>query len=542
MNADHRTAPITTPTATRGLARRDVLGLGLVTAGALALGRHPGGSPVAAPVRRLHAHTVGTPSPPPLRRFTQDLRIPPVLTPTTVVDGVDYYDIEQRVTTQQILPPPYPPSEIWGYNGQVPGPTIRQQRRGNRTVVRQKNALPEPFSTHLHGSPSQPSFDGHPEDLTWPGATKAYKYPNDEEGRTLWYHDHAIHQTAEHVYRGLAGFFVQQPHSDEVTMYGLDRLPADEFDIPLMVHDMQFASDGTVLFDDEGHDSLIGNVNLVNAVPWPRLRVQTRKYRFRLLVASVSRGYVFALSNGMPITVIGTDAGLLRKPVAVSRLRQGMAERYDVVIDFSGLPRGATVVLRNLADRGPMRDVMQFVVDSVVDDRTPLPERLNDIRFPSPATVSTTRRFRFERGGGQWVINGKPWDFDRIDARPRVGTTERWILENKSGGWFHPVHLHLVDFKIHRRNGRLPFRFERGWKDVVYVGENETVELLATFHAPPMIDPTVPVLGRYVMHCHNLVHEDHDMMAQFETQAGSHQVAAGQPSGSMMMLQWELQA
>ncbi|TPW11850.1 MAG: Bilirubin oxidase, partial [Acidimicrobiaceae bacterium] len=80
---------------------------------------------------------------------------------------------------------------------------------------------------------------------------------------------------------------------------------------------------------------------------------------------------------------------------------------------------------------------------------------------------------------------------------------------NGSGGWFHPAHIHLIDFKIVDRNGRAPFAYERGPKDVVYLGENETVRLLAKFDG----------LGKYMMHCHNLVHEDHDMMTQFEVVA-----------------------
>jgi spore coat protein A, manganese oxidase len=535
------------------ISRRQLLGLGITAAAGMALpagvlgGVAPAGTRLGALTR---ASSGGDVTPPRIPRFVQELKIPPVLSPSEVVDGVDFYDIEQRVAMQQILPPPYPATEVWGYNGMVPGPTIRQHRHGNRTVVRNKNSLPEPYSTHLHGSPSQPIFDGHPEDLTYPGETKVYKYPNDEDGRTLWYHDHAVHLTAEHVYKGLAGFFIQEPDPAEVAEFDLDRLPSGEYDVPLMFSDMQFTANGTVFFDDDDHKDLIGNVNLVNGVPWPVLRVATRKYRFRFLVASVSRGYVFSLSNGMPFTMIGTDSCLREAPVNVTRFRQGMAERYEVVIDFSALNVGDKVTLLNLAAEGPMRQVMQFVVDRAVTDTTPLPTRLYEVPFPRASDVTKRRYFLFERENDEWVINGKPWDFARVDAAPRVGDTEKWILENKSGGWFHPVHIHLVDFQVLRRNGRPPFPYERGLKDVVYVGPNERVEVLMTFHAPPVVDPTQPTLGRYVMHCHNLVHEDHDMMNQFELGAGATSTVAagmstaagGSPHRGMMMLQWELQA
>jgi hypothetical protein len=156
---------------------------------------------------------------PSMAKFERDLVVPQVLAPTSTTAATStsratrVYDLEHRVSTQQILPAPYPATEIWSYNGTVPGPTIRQTRNGPLTVVRNKNSLPagHPYSMHLHGSPSQPFYDGHPDDLTPVGATKTYRYPNSQEARTLWYHDHAIHQTAEHVYKGLAGLLPAGP-------------------------------------------------------------------------------------------------------------------------------------------------------------------------------------------------------------------------------------------------------------------------------------------------------------------------------------------
>jgi FtsP/CotA-like multicopper oxidase with cupredoxin domain len=129
-----------------------------------------------------------------------------------------------------------------------------------------------------------------------------------------------------------------------------------------------------------------------------------------------------------------------------------------------------------------------------------------------PSAAVRTRRMEFRRENGHWTVNGRIWDdvinsgFTLVEANPDLGDVEIWELVNKSGGWFHPIHIHLVDFKILDRNGRPPFAFEAGPKDTAYVGENETVRVLARFG---------PQRGRYMMHCHNLVHEDHDMMIQF---------------------------
>ena len=127
------------------------------------------------------------------------------------------------------------------------------------------------------------------------------------------------------------------------------------------------------------------------------------------------------------------------------------------------------------------------------------------------------RYLRFERQNGHWTINGLTWqevidsNFQANVGNPALNAVEVWTLENKSGGWFHPVHIHLVDFKVLDRNGRPPPAYERGPKDVVYVGENEKVRFIAKFG---------PQKGRYMLHCHNLVHEDHDMMHQFEVGTG----------------------
>jgi hypothetical protein len=123
---------------------------------------------------------------------------------------------------------------------------------------------------------------------------------------------------------------------------------------------------------------------------------------------------------------------------------------------------------------------------------------------------------RLHRSNGMWKINDTTWDdvvksnYEQIFANPQRNDIEIWDVENSSGGWFHPLHVHLVDFKVLSRtvNGISgpPRPEEKGPKDVVYVGENETVRLLMRFEHED---------GRYMIHCHNLSHEDHDMMFQY---------------------------
>jgi FtsP/CotA-like multicopper oxidase with cupredoxin domain len=299
-------------------------------------------------------------------------------------------------------------------------------------------------------------------------------------------------------------------------------IPHGPYDVPLILKDAMFQQNGDLIIDDNGEDSLYGDVILVNGRPWPLMQVEPRKYRFRVLNASVSRSYDLALDTGEPLTVIGCDGGLMPHPQPVGNFRIGMAERYEVVIDFAKYAPGTRVVLRNLQpDNNEDFDntdvVMAFQVGNTVSSsaNNHVPQDLN----PNMAVMGlqesdsvATRHFRFKRENGHWTINGTTWedvvnsDYEFVLANPGFEDTEIWELENTSGGWFHPVHIHLVDFKILDRNGEPPLPHERGPKDVVYVGENETVRVIMKFENQQ---------GKYMMHCHNLVHEDHDMMGQF---------------------------
>src|SRR4051794_16965698 len=237
-----------------------------------------------------------------------------------------------------------------------PGPTILTSQ-GKSVDITQVNNLPgvHPFlgyepstSTHLHGHPSFPEFDGYANDLSHPAGrglpaqSKTYTYENDTEPRTLWYHDHGVHHTAQNVYMGMAAQYWLTSPEERATP-----LPKGAFELPLIISDAAFQSNGDLLFDDRSTAGVNGDVILVNGVPWPVLKVLPRTYRFRLLDASIARGYRLRLSTGQPMFVVGTDGGLVRNPQPVTELRVGMAERYELVIDFAK-HRGERIELQNL--------------------------------------------------------------------------------------------------------------------------------------------------------------------------------------------------
>jgi spore coat protein A, manganese oxidase len=278
----------------------------------------------------------------------------------------------------------------------------------------------------------------------------------------------------------------------------------------------------------------------VNGVPWPTMRVQRRVYRFRFLVGSISRSYRFALSTGDPCYVVGTDGGMTPAPAAVAYWRQGTAERYEVLIDFREYRVGQTVDLRNLSNKNNIDfadtgKVMRFAVVDGPAETVPyrIPATLDrgpqayaergamdamDAMSLTPDRATATRRLRVERVNGLWKINNETWGdvaasgLLRVDDRQtQPYAIEKWEITNLSGGWFHPVHIHLIDAKIIGRNTNSgkPFAWENGPKDVFYTGEHETVTMLMQFTTGAHHG------GRYMVHCHNLVHEHNDMMVQF---------------------------
>ena len=513
------------------ITRRGFLKLGLMGAAGLAL---PVGSLGVAGARLGVADAIASPR---VEPFGVPLPVPPVLKPARTDKTTDYYEITQKKDTAEILPGLE--TEIWGYEGIFPGPTV-EARRGRRVVIRQTNELAVPVSTHLHGGRTPPESDGYPTDLilptkaengsssahSGPGSmgenshgSKDYIYPNEQRGATLWYHDHSMDFTGPQVYKGLAGMYILRDEVEDSLP-----LPKGEKEVPLVICDRTFEEDGSFFYPSldpslEGepgvlasyHTGMFGDTILVNGAPWPFMEVSNTRYRFRILNASNARRYVLALDpspSGKPFVQVGSDGGLLDAPVSHQRIPISPAERFDVVVDFSRYPVGTKVELKNLEEDGddPASRVMRFDVVREEKDESVVPEKLAPaLDFPDLKEAEVTRELRFSSSLiGMWSINGKPFDPGRMDARPRLGSTEVWELTSNAD---HPIHLHLVHFRVISRGGKKPLPQDAGWKDTVYVPSGETVRVLARFDG---------YRGRYVFHCHNLEHEDMMMMANFE--------------------------
>jgi spore coat protein A, manganese oxidase len=471
--------------------------------------------------------------------FSVPLPIPAVATP---VNG-SHYVLTQRPASVEIIPGTR--TEIWGFDGTYPGPTF-DVRSGEPISVEIVNELPVPTSTHLHGGVTPPEFDGYPTHLVVPaehadhfdpaaGSHHAgnpadwelsspsfiHEYPLDQPAATLWYHDHRMDFTGPQVYRGLAGMFIVRDDVDDALP-----LPKGDKEIPLCIADRAFEEDGSFRYpsvdptllhepgvEGDYHQGVEGDVILVNGAPWPELEVEATRYRFRILNGSNARRYDLRLDppppDGDPFVQVGSDVGLLAEPQGLDRVVLASAERADVIIDFGAYPVGTEVTVVNDLDNGSAGQVMRFRIVRDGTDDSAIPDVLADFELLTQRDVVARRTFDFRRtardGGHQvWTVNGEEFDPALSLANPELGTTEMWTF---TSDFHHPVHVHLGHFQVYSRNDGDPGPMDAGWKDTVDIRPYEVVQVLVKFTG---------FRGRYVMHCHNLEHEDMAMMANFD--------------------------
>jgi FtsP/CotA-like multicopper oxidase with cupredoxin domain len=500
-----------------GLSRREVARLGLLTGAAWTL-------PTA---RSAEAQLVPVPPPsPPTTPWVEPLPVPRVAQPTTL-DPAPYgpghqgWGYAAPVLTYELVArralhsfhPELPPSVIFGFDGTFPGTTI-DAWYGQPVLIRYRNDLPvdhvgfgsTDLVVHLHNFHTPAESDGGPWDWVGPGGYLDCHYPMlragfstgqvpplyaDDSGgdvreslTTLFFHYHRPEFTTAGVYRGLAGMFRIFDADDTGNELTGWRLPSGPYDVPLVFADKRFDPvTGELVFDQFATDGFLGDKLTVNGKIQPYMEVERRKYRFRFLNVGPSRFYRFVLRhNGTnrPMTQITQNGNLLEAPRTITQTELWVAERNDIIIDFSAYPEGARLYLSN---RLKMRS------DGRGADRASLlnPDHAAS-RLLNP--VNQVRR----------------------------NTAEIWNLVSNGGGWEHPIHIHFEEGRMLSDNGgRVPAE-QDGRLDVYRLVGNGRVRLFMRLRDCP--DPTAPSYhrgksGRYVLHCHNTVHEDHAMMATF---------------------------
>jgi FtsP/CotA-like multicopper oxidase with cupredoxin domain len=518
--------------------------------------------------------------------------------------------------------PTQQPNSVWTFNGTIP-PKLMLGRYGEPILFRHHNRLPadvtqnngfgrNTLSTHEHNGHHGAENDGFTGAYFFPNQFYDYHYPfvlagfttinatatdpkagspNGSGGinkvpgdwhetmSTHWFHDHMFSFTAQNVYKGDAGMlniYSALDRGNEAINDGVNlRLPSGttldwgnlDYDVNLMFADKAWDANGQLNMDIFQFDGFLGDRMTVNLTYKPFFQVERRKYRFRMLNASVSRFFVFALSDSSTMVQIANDGNLLPQTVPLNQLDQmGIAERFDIVIDFSRYTIGQTVDLVNLQEhrdgKGPGQILtvsgalsgsssdpavgaclrFQVVRNPAVPDQSICPNTpITLIPNPDLSAIPVTRQrlFTFDdrasqnqndpvtsyTGGGNWGIatdntggtsrrtggSALKADFGRISSAPRFGTREIWTLQ---GGfnWDHPIHIHFEEGQILARNGsfsNVP-QAERGRKDVYRLKENGSVTITMQFRDWG---------GMFMEHCHNTMHEDNAMLMRWEINA-----------------------
>ncbi|MEE9338516.1 MAG: multicopper oxidase domain-containing protein, partial [Methylococcaceae bacterium] len=522
---------------------------------------------------------------------------------------------------------------LWTFDGTFP-PKLLKVRYGEPVLMRHYNALPidvasnrgfgvHTLTTHEHNGHSPAESDGYANAFFFPGQFYDYRWPLQLAGRdsintdaqdpkagapdghggikkiagdwretmsTHWFHDHMLDFTAQNVYKGSAAmmnYYSALDRGNEAIDDGVNlRLPSGsaldwgnrDYDVNLLLAEKAWDDEGQLWFNPFNQNGFVGDVMTVNWLYKPYFEVRARQYRFRLLNGSVSRYFKVALvdqkGNPVPFYMVANDGNIMEHTVYFENGElptQGIAERYDIIVDFSKFNEGDKIYMVNLLQHKdgqavdktvPLADIVSGVYQAeLVDDNDdgvadrwingdPVVGKFMEFRVQKYDGVdqsmdpslfvegknkliplhrpteeelanATHRSFEFEKqptDDKPWVIEsdgGKGFGMDprRLSAAPskNSGGLEVWRLIN-SGTWSHPVHIHFEEGIILRRDGKEPPPWEK-WarKDVYRLGpqpdSGDLIEIALRFRE---------FAGTYMEHCHNTQHEDHAMLLRWD--------------------------
>ncbi|MFC5523389.1 multicopper oxidase family protein [Polaromonas jejuensis] len=508
--------------------------------------------------------------------------------------GVDVH-IELHAVQDKVAIRPGEQTQVWRYRGKLLrgdasaleawagnylGPIIRV-RRGQRVRIDLINALPESTIIHWHGLHVPEPMDGHPRYAIAPGERYVYEFTVVDRAGSYWFHPHPHGRTGKQIYFGLAGLFLVSDE-EEATL----DLPTGPHDLPLVIQDRTFDGDNQFVYLSEratgaasqnperggmGHGMMGGDMGdmmgamggmsqmmarmmgvlgdqiLVNGRPGASLEVERRPHRLRLLNASNTRMYKLAWHDRSPLTVIGSDGGLLAAPLQRDYVMLAPAERVDLWVDFGRWTAGTELTLQSLAFEGGMAmggmmggtalpdgapfPVLKLRLEGGTRRSVMPPQRLSQLQQPQPRAAVNFNRpkvFNLTMGMMVWGINGQ--SFDMLGASPletvRLGTHEVWEFRNDAATGMmgmsmpHSMHVHGLQFRVIGRSVAGEFSrqhdtvkagfVDEGWKDTVLVMPGERVRILLGFADYP---------GLFPYHCHMLEHGDTGMMRNYLVKA-----------------------
>jgi spore coat protein A, manganese oxidase len=529
----------------------------------------------------------------PLVKFQEPVPLPGagivVATPKSVKKNVTNYAFTQTQISRQ-LHPQLPPTPFFAYDD---GSGLAGQAgsfgmavvatTGSPVAVDYTNALPKTYPswipvdtqltplgnqvrvmTHLHGGFVAADSDGNP--AITPkgfgfGQTQSVYYGNQAPqmpASLLWFHDHGLGATRLNVFAGLAAAYLMRDQYDTGGADNANGLPYGAQEVPLVIQDRQFNTDGTFLYPTSDIAGVtwigeyFGDTMLVNGKVWPYLNIEPRLYRFRILNGCNARIMNLHI-GGAPMWQVGAEGGMWDQPVPVSRLLLAPAERADVLVDFSSLA-GQTVQIKNTKPLPPvstpapsLTQVMEIRVAATKPIAPSIPAKLAggrkaELPAPSKRRFITLNEIAAETADWVLTVNGSRFIDGAPSETPTVGAVEDWYYINLTGDT-HPMHTHLVTFQVIGRvqfdvagyveaagSGPLgvpggidptPFATgpmvpadatERGFKDTVKANPGYFTIIRAKFELPS----GVKAPQRYVHHCHIVEHEDNDMMRPYD--------------------------
>lgn len=542
------------------LTRRSVLGVAVAAAGTIGLAggflwRHR-----PRPGAQTGPERVALPPDP---AFPNPLRLPGADGMFGLADAAGTFTLSARPLQHAILAGK--PARILGYELEQYGRTlvnpVLRARSGSTLRIKFWNGLDEPSIIHWHGFKVDSNNDGHPHYVVSGGDTYDYHFTVANRAATYWYHPHPHYLTGKQVHHGLAGFFIVEDDEELALQKALD-LRLGETDIPVLLQDRRLDEHGRIAFAPTGQERFHGHYAgemLVNWTHRPHFDAATRVYRFRILNGSNARIYRLAFRHGghlLDYHVIGNDGGLLDRPRTVKEAFLAPGERVDVLLDLRAAALGDEIVLGSLPfdamhdemgkvspsapggdhahhaghggsapDHGAGHAVpdggelalLKIRVDARMAYDRPLPQALSVIP-PVQDTPYSPRLIVLDQSRGRWRINGAAYDMAATPITVKRDTVEAWDVRNVTPSMPHPVHVHGFQFRVVSRKDS-PEQQRRlavtesglaasdlGWKDTVMTWPGETVRIVTDFSHPFLGDQV------YMVHCHNLEHEDGGMM------------------------------
>jgi FtsP/CotA-like multicopper oxidase with cupredoxin domain len=420
----------------------------------------------------------------------------------------------------QLVPSEYPATDVWAYNGDLPGPVLRL-RQGDRLRVHVENALPEATTVHWHGMRLPNAMDGVPfitQRPIEPGGRFTYEFTPPDAG-TFFYHPHQ--RGYEQVGRGLSGVLIVEEREP----------PKVDRDVLWALGDYQLNRDASISggfgnFMEVSHGGRIGNSVTLNG------RVQTEPFhvrageRIRLRLVNGASARIFGLQfRGHEPWVIALDG----QPVEPHRLPGGVlvlgpAMRADLILDMTGAPGSRHSVVDGFyRQRAYTFTELQYSGEPPLRAHPAEPPRLRANPLSEPDVEGAEwRRVVFTggmmgmmggmmggRGGARqgmaWAVNGvaNGCGDDGRSFEPlfvlRKGRSYALELINDTA-WHHPIHLHGHSFRVVSRNGA-PTR-HREWLDTVMLDPRERAVIAFVADNP----------GDWMFHCHVLEHQAGGMM------------------------------